>query len=183
MKKIKKLLQSTFAKNVALISGGTAIAQILGTVFSTIITRIYSPEEYGVLIAYTSILGMLAISGSLKYEYAIPISKNDKKAINVFALSFLILIIFSLIIGLIFLFFGNFILPIFNAENLLEYNYLVPIGIFVGLYSIVIQWTFRKKDYKSISKTKLTQSIAQNSTQIGLWLIGLGPIGLILDRI
>lgn len=46
-----------------------------------------------------------------------------------------------------------------------------------------MQWTFRKKDYKSISKTKLTKSIAQNSTQIGLGLIGLGPIGLILGRI
>ena len=62
--------------------------------------------------------------------------------------------------------------------------YLIPIGVlFGGSYRIIINWAYRNKDFKSISKTKLTQSIVGNGTKIGLGMFGIGPIGLILGQI
>ncbi|MDK2840440.1 MAG: hypothetical protein PWQ83_2032 [Thermosipho sp. (in: thermotogales)] len=184
MKKIKQLLKNNFIKSIILISGGTAFAQVINALFSPIITRIYSPEQYGVLTVYTSILGLLVIIGSLKYEMSIPIAKSDEVAINSLALSIIVLIVFSLFTSLFLFFFSDWFLGIFNANSLKSYSYLIPIGIFLaGMYNIVMQWAFRRKDYKSISKTKLTQSLAQNSIKLGLGLIGLGPVGLILGNI
>lgn len=180
----KKLLKSSFTKNVILVSGGTAFAQAMGILLSPIITRIYPPEQYGILPVYTSILGMLSIIGSLKYDWGIAIAEDDKKAINVLSLSVLVLSTVSITITMLLVVFGESFLSLFDAETLVNYKFLIPIGVFLtGLYKIFMQWSFRNKNFKAISKTKFSQSITQNITKIGLGLLNIGPIGLIIGAI
>lgn len=184
LKNIKEVLMSNFAKSVLLIAGGTAFAQLLNTFMVPIITRIYSPKEYGILTVYTAILMMLGVIGSLKYEWGIAIADNDEKAINVLMLSMIVLLAVVGIITLIFIFFGKAFLDLIGGEVLFKYRFLIPLGIlFTGLYDIFTQWAIRKKNFKSISKTKLSQSMAQNIIQVGFGLFNLGPITLILGRI
>jgi len=181
--KIKKKIKNNFGKAVLIIAGGTFLAQLINIVVSPIITRIYTPEEYGILTFYTAALALLAI-GSFKYELAIPITKEDKTAINVLALSVLVLCLFVIIIFVSLLFFGDFILGIFNYEVLSDFIYLIPLGVFLlGLYQIFRQWIFRKKDYKSLSKTTINQSVFGNSFKVITGLFGFGPTGLIIGQI
>ena len=184
MKSYSKIIKSSFGKNVLIIAGGTAFAQVLNGVLSPVITRIYSPEDYGIMTVYTAILGMFTIVGSLKYEWGIPIADSDEKAINVLTLSIIVLSLITGSITLLLFFFGKPILELFNGEILLKYKYFIPLGVFlVGLYTILTQWAFRKKNYKVLSKTKFSQSIIQNATKIGLGLMSFGPVGLILGSI
>lgn len=179
-----KVFQSNFAKNVLIMGGGTAGAQILGAVFSPIITRIYTPEEYGVLSLFVTILGLIAITASFKYEDAIPIAGNDEQAINVLGLSFLILLVYVAFSGVLFSLFGNSILSFLDAQALINYKFLIPIGVFfVGNYNILMRWGFRKKNFKAISQTKLTQSITGNVLKIVLGLFGIKPHGLLIGQI
>ncbi|RRN69922.1 polysaccharide biosynthesis protein [Peribacillus simplex] len=184
MNYFKKTFKSNFAKSVLIVTSGTALAQILSLSLSPIITRMYTPEEYGFLTAFSAILGLLTIVGSFKYELGIAIAEDDEKAINVLALCLIVLLAFVGIVTVILILFGKYFLSLFNGETLIDYILLVPIGIlFVGLYNIFMQWGFRKKDFKSISITKLSQSLFSNFIKIGLGLFSLGPIGLILGNI
>ncbi|HHY80204.1 MAG TPA: oligosaccharide flippase family protein [Thermoanaerobacter sp.] len=167
-----------------MVSASTAFAQLMSAFFSPIITRIYSPEEYGILTLYTSILGLMAIMSSLKYEWGMPIAENDEKAVNVMALSFIVLFIFSATIYITFYFFDKPILALLNATKLSNYRGLIPIGVlFAGSYTIFLQWAYRNKDFRSISKTKLAQSITGNVATVILGWLGAGPVGLILGQI
>ncbi|GCD09727.1 lipopolysaccharide biosynthesis protein [Clostridium tagluense] len=184
MEKIKKALKSGFIKNIFLVAGGTAFAQLLNIMISPIITRIYSPEEFGVQTMYMSMLAILVIAGSLKYEGGIAIADDDEKAINVVALSIVILVSFVAIIALITFFSGKQFLKLFGAGILFKYRFLIPIGIlFAGTYNIFIQWSFRKKEFKSIAKTKFNQAIIQNITKISFGFFKCGSIGLILGSL
>lgn len=184
MKKLKELLSNRFFKSVLLVLSGTGFAQLLNILVSPVITRIYTPEEYGIYTVYTAILGFLSIIGPLRYDFAIPIAENDKKAINVLVLSLIVLTILAGIILLIFIFWGKQLLVLYNAEILYDYQLLIPVGIFfVGLYSIFSNWAFRKRAYYLISKTKVHQSIFSNGVKIASGLAYLGPIGLIIGHI
>lgn len=184
MAQIRELFQSTFARNVAMISASTAFAQLINALFILVITRIYSPEEYGILTLYTSILGLMVIMSSLKYEWGMPIAENDEKAVNVMALSFIVLFIFTVAIYITFYFFDRPILALLNATKLSKYRGLIPIGVlFAGSYTIFLQWAYRNKDFRSISKTKLVQSITGNIATVILGWLGAGPVGLILGQI
>lgn len=179
----KNFFKSNLAKSIALIVGGTAFAQLLNILLSPIITRIYSPEEFGVLTAYSSILIILSL-GSFKYEMAIPIAKSDNNAINVLALGLIILSIYVFTLSFVFFFFGKKIINLFNVEELYDYIWLIPLGVLLtGLYKVFMQWNFRIKGYKVISKTTINQSIFGNGIKISAGLMGMGPIGLILGNI
>lgn len=184
MEIIRDLFKSSFGKNVIMLTGGTVFAQTLTALLSPVITRIYSPEDYGIVTVYTAILGMISLLGALSYDSAIPIADDDEKAINTLSLCIIILFLFTSILILLLVFFGNNILRLSDADTLLKYKYFIPLGFFAtGLYTIIAKWAFRKKDFHSITKTKYSQSIIGNITKIGLGLLSFGPIGLILGRI
>lgn len=177
------MFKNKFVKNVALIAGGTAFAQVLNIFLSPVITRLYSPEEYGVLTTYTAILSILSLS-ALKYEMAIPIAKDDKQAINVLVMSLLVLILYVISIFVILFLFGNSIFIILNFNSINTYWYLVPVGVFLsGLYIILKHWAFRIKDFKSVSKTTVNQSFFSNFMKVGFGFWGIGELGLILSSI
>lgn len=180
----ERLIKNSLAKNIILIAGGTAFAQALGIIFSPIITRIYPPEQYGILTAYNAVLGLLAISASFDYQKAIPIVEEDDKAINLLVLSAILLIFTTVGITIILSFFGDYFLELLNSKVLLSYKYLIPLGVFcIGGYNIVLQWGFRERNYKVITRTKITQSVGANLSKLILGVIKLGPIGLILGNI
>ena len=71
--------KNNFFGNILIIVGGTAFSQVIGIILIPVITRIYPPDQYGVLTSYTAILVMLSISASFDYQKAIPIAESEKK--------------------------------------------------------------------------------------------------------
>jgi O-antigen/teichoic acid export membrane protein len=177
-------IKESFAKHVLLITGGSAFAQIVNILASPLITRLYTPEDFGFFSVYSSILGPLAVISSLKYELAIPVAKDEETAVNILFLCISILISFVFLITIVFIFAGNWIIKTFNIENFGDFKYYLSLGVFlIGLYTIFTQWALRQKDYKSISKTKYFQIISQNIVRIGLGFFHFGYNGLLLSAI
>lgn len=184
LKIIDRIKKSSFAKNVTIIAGGAASVQIIQMLLSPILTRLYSPEEFGVLTVYNSILAVLIVIGPLNYHKAIPIADDNKKATSVLALSLLILLCVTGLITIVILFGGYGILNLLNAEALFKYRYIIPIGfLFMGLYNVFIHWSYRGKKYKLITQTRLVQVIIGNGLKIGLGFLKIGSIGLISGNI
>lgn len=170
-------------KNIAIVTGGTAIGQLVNTLFSPVITRVYTPEEYGVLSVFSSILLIFSFS-SLKYEMTIQIVRDDEEALLMMILSLLILTVVSIFVGASLFINENLILELFNAKNLTGLKYLIPIGIYLqGIFLILSQYMYRKKLYKIVSKTKFSQNLLGNISKVTLGLLGFGGIGLIIGRI
>ena len=179
-----KILRSEFSKGVAWLTSGTAAIQLLTIVFSPIITRLYLPEELGVFALYSSFLGVLLILGTLKYENSIPISSSNRMALNALMVSVFCLVFFSVFIAVFSWLVGDSILFWLDAEVLIKYKYLLPIGLFFsGSYLIVIQWGLRQKMFKKITQTKITQGVGMNFAQAGLGFLSFGSVGLIVGHI
>jgi len=167
-----------------MISGGTIFAQMLSMLLSPIITRLYTPEEFGTLSLYVSILTIIIFSTTFSYDVAIPVADDEKKAVNILSLCTIILFLSTIILTIILFFFGESLLNYFNANSLVKYKYLMPLGFFTtGFYTSLSQWTIRKKDFKSISITKYSQSITGNITKIILGYLSLGTVGLLAGQI
>ncbi|MCP3032937.1 oligosaccharide flippase family protein [Halobacillus sp. A1] len=180
---LKKINQSRIGKSIFLVAGGTVFAQLIHLIFTPIITRVYSPDEFGVLTTYTTILGLLSLV-AFKYEIAIPIAKSNKIAINILALSIIILSVYVAAISFILFYMGDWLLKFFSSETIVNYWYAIPVGIFLlGLYKILYSWASREKDFSSISKTAVGQSLAGNLFKIFTGIMGAGGLGLILGNV
>lgn len=178
------LPKGRFAKGVIKISLGTLLGQIVIMLFSPVLTRLYTPDDFGVLAVYTSILGMIITIGSLRYELAIPLPKNDHEAANVLVLSLLFIFGISCLSEIAVLTIGKNVVSWTNTPALLPYLWLLPLGILCGsLYTSFSYWAIRKKQYAEIGHTKLVQGIMLTLTQISLGIISMRPLGLLLGLV
>lgn len=181
--RIKELFKNKLLKNVILVSSGASIAQGLNIIVAPIITRIYSPEDFGVLTTFTAILSILIIISSMKYEWGIPIAENDETAFVLVILSFLITIITAIFVFIVLYILGGFNHIFSISPIILKYRFLLSLGVLIsGTYMILIQWGIRNKNFKDISKTKLSQSIFQITIKIMFGILFFGPIGLLIGR-
>ena len=72
--------KSEFGRNVLTLMTGTTIAQAIPIAISPILTRIYTPEDFGVFALYISISTIFAVIVTGRYELAIMLPKKNKDA-------------------------------------------------------------------------------------------------------
>lgn len=184
-RRISSLLSGRrFLKNVLLISGGTAISQIILVLSSPILSRLYSPDDFGVLAVYSSILGMIGVVGTLRYEYSVPIEQSDDNAFNALLVSLFIVCASSLAVLALSLLGTDVIVTVFDAEPLRPYLWLLSVGVFgTGTYHALTYWSLRRKNFRTLARTRVNQGIWRSVSQVGLGLTGAGPIGLVIGHI
>jgi len=181
---IRKLFKSKFSYNVLTLITGTTLAQAIPIIISPILTRLYTPEDFGVLglfLALTSIFGSIA---NAKYELAILKPIHDRDAINIGALAVGIAFLFSFFLFLVVIIFNYEIKLLLNNSQIGFWLYFVPIIVFVmGIFNVLNYLNTRKKLYKDIAVSKVLKSSSMVLVNLSFGLIKSGATGLILGQI
>lgn len=178
------LPKGRFARSVTLLAGGSAIGQAITVLVSPILTRLYSPDEFGVLGVYASILGVITVVASLRYEYAIPLSEDDATAANIFALCFALLLGMTALSWLVVQGLGRQIVTWANVHGSERYLWLIPLGMLgAGTYQILNYWAVRKRDFTRIARTRLSRGVARAAIQVSVGFTSSGPLGLLLGQL
>jgi O-antigen/teichoic acid export membrane protein len=182
---ILNLLHSKdFFRNVAILAGGTALGQGIAVLASPLLTRLYTPDDIGVLGAYVSMISLVAVVGSWRYEQAVPLPQKDSTAANVLALCLIIVLIMTTMTGLVVWGMGNSIVRWANAPLLRPYLWLLPFSILgVGIYQALSYWAVRKKAFRYLAQTKLSQSVGQILPQVILGFTRIGTVGLLIGDV
>lgn len=180
--KLKKdLAKKKFLKNVITLAGATSLGQIISISASFVLTRLYTPEDFGTLAIFTSITSQFLVFVCFRYEWAIPLPKSDKKAFDLLILCLITNCIVTLISILIILFLGSQIINWMKVPKLENYLWGLPfILFFAGCYQIFNYWALRKQDFKIIANTKLIKTIWTVIIQISVGLLSTGFLGLLI---
>ena len=177
--------RSEFSKNILTLVSGTAISQAIVLALSPVISRLYTPYEFGIFGTYMSIVSAIAIFSAGRYELAIVLPEKDEDAINLFAIAFIINILVSVcsfIISLIIILFFSAQLQL--SENIIFWLYFLPLFVFfIGCYQVLSNWANRKKNYKSISYYRVSNSLITSTANIGLGALKTGSAGLFIGNL
>lgn len=168
------------ARNVSVLVGGTALAQMLVIATSPVLTRIYRPGDFGAYQIFVSVLSLALVAASGRYEFAILLPEDEQSAIEVLAIASLCVSMVTLAsIAILLVCHFYWILP----KSLLlidKYLWLLPVSLFgAGQYQVLTYWAMRRNAYKQIATTKFVKVGAQVGAQLGGGLFSLGPLGLI----
>lgn len=181
--KIKRVSKSSFGQHVAIIASGTAIAQAIPILLTPILTRLYSPNDMGMLGLYTAFISFLANALSLGYSQAIVTGRTDDEGEALAALSCLIVMPMS--IG------GALLLALFSTMGWLGFGELplwtsIAMALSLGLTGVFFSlryWLVRIGAYRIISTATVAQSIGRVATQIIAGVLGMQWVGLVLGEV
>lgn len=180
----ERLKNNVFFQNILVVAGGNTVAKLIGILATPIITRLYTPEDYGI---YTVFMSIIAITGSvvtLRYSVTIPLAKEEKTADNLIKLCLFVTFSLSLLWLLVVAIFKGQISDHFQIDNLQHFLWLIPI-VFLGkgIYETLNSWAIRNKGFKLITRTKVSQSVSSSVVKIGFGLLKVAPLGLLIGVI
>ena len=177
---INKLkLKSTLSLNILTLMLGTTVAQAIPIIISPILTRIYSPEEFGLLILFMSIVSILSVVASLRYEKAIIQPLDDEDAIYLVVISMLITVGLSAVLTILINIFYTQIQELIGNNEISILKYWVPFTVLIiGFYNSLYEWHVRKKKFVLSAKIIVSKGAITAGGQVGLGTM-MFPGGLI----
>ncbi|MFZ4412855.1 MAG: lipopolysaccharide biosynthesis protein [Bacteroidales bacterium] len=159
---------------------GNTISQVIPFIIAPIISRIFKPEEFAIQANFLAIVGLIGIISAGRYELAVVLPKEDRKAKTVFLLSMIIIPIISLLSYLLFVFKAE-ISNFYHDPVLPEYMiYVAPAVFFTGLYSLLFNWNVRFRKFNIVSFSRIIQSLSGNLLYVALGYLAWGVKGLII---
>jgi O-antigen/teichoic acid export membrane protein len=183
---IKKIKNTTILtksnKNIFSVVVGTVLAQIIPVLISPVLTRIYTPEDFGVFAIYMSIVTISVTVASFRYDLAIFIPKNLDDSKRLVILSIFISCIFSIIFFIALLFLMQNLFTKFNLASLGGWLLTVPIIVlFISIYQIYTQWLNKIKNYNYLNFYRILNSGSISFLNILFGFLKLKDVGLILS--
>ena len=143
---MERFKNNIFFQNILVVAGGNSVAKLIGILATPIITRLYTPEDYGI---YTVFMSIIAITGSivtLRYSVTIPLAKEEKTADNLIKLCLLVTFSLSILWLLVVAIFNGQISDHYQINNLQHFLWLIPI-VFLGkgIYETLNSWAIDRK--------------------------------------
>lgn len=160
---------SQFGKNILTLFTGSVIAQAVPILISPILTREYSPNAFGEYAFYLSIVTIMSVFATCRYDLAVMIADDEKKSNAVMALSISISISVTVLLLLV----GVIISFLDYLNNYITFIYLGAIQVgMIGIYNTLYHKLNRDSLFKQISFAAFVQSFSIAIYQVltGLWL-------------
>ena len=169
-----KYFKSDILRNTSVLISGTAIAQLIPILLQPLLRRSFTPETFGAYGVYLSLVGIIIVISSFRYELAIVLPENEIEAMSVFFLSVIINFCFNLVLFLFVFLFKSEILSILNLSSKFEvFLLLTPTGVFLfGFYQSLNYWLIRKKKFFAISLNKFVRRGGEGASQLALVVAG-----------
>jgi O-antigen/teichoic acid export membrane protein len=176
-----RLRHESFSHKVALITVGSLVGQGLVVLASPVLTRLYAPQDFGTLALFTALSALLSTFISLRYEQAILLPVDERKAR---ALLFLSLLVATLIgSGLLASVLLMHRIAVTSLRTLEQPHliWLIPCSAWlISIYQCLSLWATRIQAYHAIAQTRIQQGFGITLAQIGLGGLNLGGLGILV---
>jgi O-antigen/teichoic acid export membrane protein len=172
---------SRFRQNFIKVARANLIAQILPLLAMPLLTRLYSPSDFGAVALFTSSLSLLLAFSTWRFDWSVPNASTRTVASGLLFLGFIILLFFSLIFWVI-LWSAGLEWSFWNGFEILGSMLLfLPLAVIGGgLLQLLQSWYIREGDLTAIGRSKINQGIGSTSINIIGGIFGLGILGLII---
>ncbi|MFW5781773.1 MAG: lipopolysaccharide biosynthesis protein, partial [Candidatus Muiribacteriaceae bacterium] len=175
---MKTFFKSELSRNVLTLMSGTTLAQVIAVISTPVLTRIYTPVEFGTFAFLMSVTAILTVIVTGRYELAVMLPSGNKKASDLVWLSIMIAFIFSCIILLIIFRFREYINSLIGSEGPSYLLFFIPVALLSG--AVMRAYSYycnRNKEYKKIAISGILNTLFSSLIKIILGIL-YRPLGL-----
>ncbi len=175
--------KGTFLHNLSIVMTGTAVAQLISFAMMPVVSRLFTPADFGVYGSFNAVLSVLTAAVTLQYAQAIILPSKKEEGIGLFVVSCLSVVIVTAIVSLTVILFSNLAKILINAPSgwfllLLLFELLV-----VGLNQTLQAWCVRVKSFKTTAISQIIRSISAITIWIAAGFGQMGAMGLVIGSI
>lgn len=154
-------------QQVISVFSGTLVAQLIPILTTLLITRIYAPDIFGEFAAWISIITLVSVALTLRFDMALAII-NDGKDRNIIVGYILVIILAMTVLLSIFIIISTYTL---DLEKYLTNNHflimlIIPGSFFLSLTQVWQTWASVEGYYKKLIYMRIFQALLTSILQI-----------------
>lgn len=160
--------RSDFLKNIVVLLTGSSVALLIPILIMPVLTRMFTPEDFGIWGTFFAIVGIFSVIANGRYELALLLPSTDRKAFNLFVGSILIAVVLSIILTIPVAVAGNEISDALDAPDLMPWLWFLPLAVFTnGIIQACNYWHNRHKKFNILSMGRVVQSSSTAALNLG----------------
>lgn len=176
---MQKTEQKRFFKNVSILASGSVVSQAILFAVSPILTRLYTPEQFGNFQLFMSLSLLTGVLVTGKMELAIVLPKSEAEGRRVTQTSILLSLCASGVLLLLFQLFSPLLLKNVYFQNHPHWLYWIPLSnLLGGCISSVLLWIQRKEKYLKNTFVSIGQALLTTVLNIAIAYSSLQQEGL-----
>lgn len=161
---------------------GVGAGQLILLLASPVLTRLYSPTEFGAFSVMVALVALLAVVSSLRLELAVPLARSDRNARDVLGAALSSSLFICIIMTVSLLFAHETVVALLGGATYEWVVWLIPVGaVTYATFDVLSQYLVRQRRYGSLGRRSFGQSIAISILQVFFGLVAL-PAGLLLGQ-
>lgn len=169
-----------FARHATSLAASAAVAQVGVFLTYPLLTRMYSPADFGLLGAYMALFQPMMVFVLGKLEQAVPLPEEEDKAANIAALALVIGLVFSSLTGYAVFFAGQQLAALVGVPELYPYLWVLPLNLLTYcVFATANAWAVRRKHFSSIAQARIHQTFGQVAIQAVFGALQMKPGGLL----
>jgi O-antigen/teichoic acid export membrane protein len=170
-------------RSVGTVLRGSLFAQAIGFAILPLLTRLYSPSDFGALQLYQSILAILLVFATMRYEIAILRADSAVELKSLLVLCIVVNITISMILT-----FACAVLillaPAWLKAHISFVIWLLPLSFMIsGIAQATSYWLTRESAFSTGANAKIAQSVGYCSSSTAIGVAAAGPSGMIVADI
>ena len=178
----KHLVRGGIFESMATVLTGTLAAQILSIISLPVLSRVYDDHAFGRLQLYVTILNVLLMVVTLRYEVALLSVSKGWSLRNLLKLLLRICLVMTCLLVLVLI--GIYLFRKGFPTELGSIFYLLPLGMLLGgLFQTCSFLPIRDRNYRLSAGSKVAQSGAYAITGVVAAFTPVGALGLIFADI
>jgi O-antigen/teichoic acid export membrane protein len=134
---------SRFLRDVGVLTGGTVLAQGLAVIALPILTQLYSPSDFNRLAVYSSLIGLMGVAASLRFNVAVALPERDENAMDLLRLAMLSSSALAVLVGIVVFLMPDRALDLLGNPGFEPYLWMVPVGLFLASAYGAVQYIGR----------------------------------------
>lgn len=171
----------TFGSRVLLLAGGTGFGQLLLILVAPVLTRLYTPADFGLLAVFSGLNGIFGVTMALRYEFAVPVARSEYEAAATIVLASLLVLLTSSLAAVGLVVVGEDLVAWAGMPELASVLWLVPPTLLVtSLAQPFDYWSLRRGRIGLNAATRVVQFGGQGLAQLLLGLVGIGGAGMVV---
>jgi O-antigen/teichoic acid export membrane protein len=164
--------QSGLVRATLTLLAGGALAQIVPLLLGPLLTRLYAPAEFGAYHLFLAVAANIGVVACARYEFALPLAKDEDEADNLRALCLRILAVVTLVSMV-----GGIAWAVLMRES---WPLWLPLAVLaLGAVSLATLDATRGQRFQALAAARVTQYAGGSVAQLAAGVAGAGVMGLV----
>lgn len=180
---VVRFLGTRQVRRILGVAAGSATAQAALLLASPLLTRLYTPDDFGIYSYFFATVGFLAPVATLRYELAIPVPESEERSRAVAATALAASVLMGLIaLGAMLAGRATGVDAIAGASAAFIVG--LPVGVtMTGVYQTATYWAVRHEKFRPIALGRSGLGVGTSVAQVAAGVLAAGSGGLIVGDV